>query len=193
MIDLRFRPLPEWNRQPGLQRRDCKFKRAYPKILDLLEREILHLRGTDIMVEAGFTLNQLRNDGWPYSSASPSHPGVVVYFKSKGRDLSFPCGTFKTMEHNLCAIGLTLEHLRAIERYGAVVDNQQYSGFLALPPAAPNFASLRLSAIVGYDITLRTSEKDIRALKQLCHPDKNGGDRNMWDLLEQALKEPAFQ
>lgn len=135
MIDLRFRPLAKWTRTPALGYARSQFKMPYPKTLDLLERELTKLDAREVIIEAGFAREKIRNDGWPFQAAVPSHPGVVLYFKTAEGAMEFPCGTYGTFDENLHAIALTLENLRAIDRYGVTLGHQQYAGFLALPPA----------------------------------------------------------
>lgn len=133
MLDARFRPLPRWERKPGLRYKTAQFKTPYNKTLDKLEYEIRHLNGRDIRIEAGYELSQIRNDGFPRGGMRPSHPGVVLYFETKNGSLCFPCGTYGRLEDNMHAIALTLECLRAVDRYGVTVGQEQYRGFTALP------------------------------------------------------------
>ena len=117
------------------------FKAGWSQTLDLLERELNHLRAKNIIVEGYFDFGQIRNDGWPKSSARPSKPGVVLSFdlgqSGKAGRMVMPCDRFNNWESNLRAIALTLEHLRAVERYGVTTDRQeQYTGWLKLPPAS---------------------------------------------------------
>lgn len=133
MIDARFRPLPKWTREPGLKHRRSQFKTVYNKTLDAVEYELRHLKARNIVIEAGYRPDQIRNDGWPRSGVSPSHPGCVLYFDSPDGALCFPCGTYGRLEHNMHAIALTLTALRAIDRYGATMGHEQYRGFTALP------------------------------------------------------------
>jgi len=134
MLKARFRPLTKW---PGkLANRNGQFRSTYIRTLDLLEYELRRIRARDVTIEAGFEAQQLRNDGWPRAGARPSHPGVVLYCVTPDGPLRFACATFCAFEQNMHAIGLTLEALRAVERFGATEGHEQYRGFAALPPAA---------------------------------------------------------
>ena len=135
MLDARFRPLLKWTRKPALAYVNSQFKTAYNRTLDLLEHELGKLDARDVLIEAGFSLDKIRNDGWPYAGSRPDHPGVVLYFKTPDGAMEFPCGTYGLFEANIHAIALTLENLRAIDRHGVTLGHQQYAGFLALPPA----------------------------------------------------------
>src|SRR5690349_1395878 len=116
MIDCRFKPIEKWPNQPTPQwkRQDSRFKAGWSQTLDLLERELNHLRAKDISIKGFFAAKDIRNDGWPKSSARPTQPGVILSFQSKQGRLVMPCDKYKDWESNLRAIALTLEHLRAV-------------------------------------------------------------------------------
>lgn len=135
MIDARFVYLER--PKQGLRMERAKFKAGYSDTLNHIERELKHLGAREVTVQAGF--RQVRQDGWPYSSAKPDHPGVVLQFR-QGKDIvTFRALRYHTFEHNMRAIALSMEALRAVDRYG-VVEGQQYAGFkqLAAPTTAPS-------------------------------------------------------
>lgn len=194
MIDVRFRPMGSLAKKA---RTDSRFKSKYTAILDKLERELGHLNAKGIVIEAGFELYQIRNDGWPKSSARPSHPDVRLSFNSRGKEMAFPCSTYTSMDDNLYAIALTLESLRAINRYGVTQEDQQYKGFTALPApedpktkhrnAAAVLASLgRIYSEVQIAVDPECREAAYREAAKKHHPD-TGGDRQQWDRLQNAI------
>ncbi|HTB10966.1 MAG TPA: hypothetical protein VK752_05320 [Bryobacteraceae bacterium] len=134
-LEINFRPLSKWTRVPALGYERSQFKMAYNRTLDLLITELVKLDAREVLIEAGFPREKIRVDGWPFQGATPTHPGVVLYFKTAEGAMEFPCGTYGRFEENIHAIALTLENLRAIDRYGVTLGHQQYAGFLALPPA----------------------------------------------------------
>jgi hypothetical protein len=139
MIDCRFKPIEKWPGKPTASwaRKAGSFKAGWQNTLDLLERELNHLKAKDISIEGYFFSNEIRNDGWPKSSARPTQPGVVLSFSTKKGRMTVPCDRYTGWESNLRAIALTLEHLRAVERYGVTTDEQeQYTGWLKLPAAS---------------------------------------------------------
>lgn len=191
MIDASFKPLPKWDRKPDPQWKNASFKTPYNKTLDKLEYEIGHLRGHDIRIDAGYSREQIRNDGWPRGGTRPAHPGVVLYFESPDGPLCFPCATYNTMEANLHAIALTLENLRAIDRYGVTLGHEQYRGFLALAPApesmtvegAAMFIQLHSSFTHGPIVESASSYR--HAYKQAAsrlHPDVTGNNEGFYKL-----------
>lgn len=148
-----FRHMPE---ATGPCNKRSKFRSTPGKIYSALATEIRRLNGRGTVIEAGFREDQIRNDGWPYSSARPSHSAVRVSFQSDLGPLSFDCSTYTTIDDNLLAIAKTMERLRDIARYGAVKGGQQYQGWKQLPGEAPP------------DGTKHLREVD-EAARYLCH------------------------
>lgn len=197
MIDLRFRPLEKTDWIGELAGQRSAFKMKFAATLDLLEFELRKLQAGNIIVEAGFTLQGLRNDGWPHSGAHPAHPGIVLYFDSPEGPLRFPCGTYKSWQANLHAIALTLENLRAIDRYGVTLMHQQYAGFKML--TAPDTRTLaRQAATVLASLAVRPVDYIMedaecfrlayRAAVQQCHPDTSTGREEDWRQLQDAKR-----
>lgn len=195
MLDARFRPLPKWTRKPGLEYRRSQFKTQYNKTLDLLEYELGKLNAKNVIIEAGFRLNQIRNDGWPYGGQKPEHPGVVLYFKNGEGDMQFPCGTYQKFENNIYAIALTLENLRAIDRYGVTLGHEQYRGFMALPVAPKEWSVEQAADFIASHvaefpapIVIKNPEsyrKAYRAAAAKLYPHTPAGNEG-WHQLSQA-------
>lgn len=136
-FNVRFRPIHQWPWKRTASRKNAPFRAAYAKNLRDLERELDHLRATNVVIQAGFREEDIRQDGWPRSSArKPTDPGVILSFRSGQSDLSFPCDTYTTWEDNLRAICLSLTALRAVDRYGVTRQSEQYRGWTQLPPPA---------------------------------------------------------
>lgn len=176
MIDLRFVPLEQPIDPPGGRYAPSRFACTWGTLLDDLEIELHALDASSIIVEADLRKDQIRNDGWPRGGCSPATPGVRLSFASKHGPMAFACGTFRTMEQNLRAIGLTLQRLRLIDEYGATRSGEQYKGFAQLPAgewstieAARNW----LGTMAGCSGT----DTDIyRAAARKAHPDAGGSN-----------------
>lgn len=139
MIDCRFKPITGWPSKPtpSWSRYRSPFKVGWQQTLDLLERELNHLSAKNITIEGFFHPSQIRNDGWPKSSARPSQPGVILSFDTKRGRMVMSCDRYPDWEANLRAIALTLERLRSVERYGITTERQeQYIGWLKLPESS---------------------------------------------------------
>lgn len=135
---ITFRPLTQWPRPNTKTRKEGTFRVGYLATLKLLESEIDKVSGRNVILQAGFSREDIRNDGFPRAKARPNHPGIVVSFESRHGPLMFACDTFWDWEDNLRAIALTLENLRAVDRYGATKHGEQYRGYTAIPAAESN-------------------------------------------------------
>lgn len=136
-MNITFRPLPVWPYKPTNPRRYAHFKVSYPRTLDELEREVWYLGGRDIVMGVGLIERDIRLDGSPRANARAMiHPGVEISFDSRdhGR-LTYATDQFTDWRDNVRAVALSLEALRAVERYG-VSKGRQYTGF-ALLAAGP--------------------------------------------------------
>lgn len=189
MIDCRFKPIEKWPGKPTASwaRKAGTFKAGWSSTLDLLARELNHLRAKDISLEAFFLPKDIRNDGWPKSSARPTQPGVVLSFSTKRGRIVMPCDRYTGWESNLRAIALTLEHLRAVERYGVTTDEQeQYTGWLKLPAASAVDEKTELAKVLIHHASVSHAPSQVVSEQRLfdsvwreaarrTHPD-TGGD-----------------
>jgi hypothetical protein len=188
MIDARFVPVSEWPGAPtpSYQQKRAPFRAAYAKTLDLLETELGHLRAKDILIQAYLRREDIRNDGWPRSSARPVKPGVIVTFQRSGATMSFPCDRFDGWEDNLRAVALSLQALRMVDRYGVTRNSEQYRGFAALPPksdgrgAAVSF----LARVTGWPESQVKGDPQgaYRLAARALHPDTGGSNEQFHTL-----------
>lgn len=201
MLDARFRPISKWPGQRTLSglRQHARFRVSYNATLRDLEYELQHLRAKDIVIQADFQLHDIRNDGWPRSNARrPVDPGVIVSFQAPAGALSFPCDRYSAWEDNLRAIALSLEALRAVDRYGVTRQAEQYKGWKALPPASASNEECMTAEQAASFITAQSGvfvshiDTDMDALKRAyhlaarrLHPDC-GGSESAFAQLQQA-------
>lgn len=202
MIDLRFRPVEKWPTQTTGKRKRAVFRSSYTKTLNLLEDELRKLSALDIVIQAGFSLDQIRNDGWPRGGQSPKHPGIILSCRSRGQSLSFPCDTYDTWQDNIHAIALSLNALRAVDRYGVTKGAEQYRGFAQL--GAPVAAGTPKSAALVFALFSKIPDVEIlsnadsarqafKAAIKVTHPDRGGRQEDFHmvmqakDVLEAAM------
>jgi hypothetical protein len=201
MLNAIFRPVEAWpdKQTPRYNQRRGPFKAPYPKTLDLLETELTHLRAKDVIIQAYFSRDDIRNDGWPKSSARPSRSGVIVQFYVGTAVYSYPCDTFAEWQDNLRAIALSLEALRAVNRYGVTKGSEQYQGFrrleapTAVSPTTLAEQFIATQAGVRIDDVRADLEGAYRAAARKLHPDLNkSGSHDLFVELQthyKALKE----
>ena len=194
-IPVRFVPLP---RPASLPLMHSRFRAKWTDTFGLLQHELGHLDARDVIIEAGYGSNQIRNDGWPMASSKPNHPAVRISFNSHGRSLAFPCYRYADAWDNVRAIALSLEALRAVDRYGVTREAEQYKGWAQLE--APKPAAMEQQQALAfmveqaqryYGSIVRWETPDevrdlYRMLAKRLHPDVRGGDRTEWNKLEAA-------
>lgn len=193
MIEVAFRYMPEQPQTP-LHKDSRGLKANWSKAFEKLRYELARIKATDVVVEAGYKPEQVRADGWPYSNAKPAHGDVRVSFKHNGVPMAFTCAHWKQTELNAYLIAMTLERLRAIDRYGCTKSGQQYAGWSQLPPGtgrgpivANAFATvedaarflLRTAKLREGDVANVIASPDTlvtvyRAAAKVAHPDTGG-------------------
>lgn len=162
-----------------------------------IEESVRMLGGTDLVLSTNLAL---RIDGFPRSGQpEPSDPGVAVYFHRKGKPLVFACDSYGSVRENLRAIGMHLEAMRGMERWGCGTLDQAFAGYAALPaPGArpPWWEVLGLQRDVALSIRkvedMSTREVLLREAyrKQAknAHPDA-GGSTEAFQSLTKAFEE----
>lgn len=152
---LPFRPLLVWpagwlDENRHRTRESSPFSAAYSKTLEILERELrmvdADLERCFLSVDAG--PGGVRLDGQLRADAKVRHPGVILSIESRrlGR-LTYATDRYlrpsyrdkdgADWHHNLRAIALGLEALRAVTRYGIADGGQQYTGYRELGAGTP--------------------------------------------------------
>lgn len=202
-MDVRFRPL-RWEgptTPPAARRSRWTFKAPWSSTLELRVRELSLLDAVDVVVEADFSEGDIRLDGWPRANArQPLHPGVRVAFGSKHGPLVYATDSCAFWQHNLRSVGLGLEALRAVDRYGVTKRGEQYTGWrqigagpateLELFPSADS-AWGHLAAAAGLPtrplagVPMYEVQRVVRMAQRATHPDR-GGDADRFRLVQAA-------
>lgn len=176
------------------------FDSSWSATLQLLERELKHLRASNVIVEVDTLPGSIRLDGQLYANAKVSSPAIRLHFDTPDGHLNFPTDAFNTWQDNIRAIALGLEALRKIERYGMGRGDEQYRGFLALEAGSGATALGGMTSEVASAVLTKhagISPAEWRELDHMVvykraraavHPDRNGGERGEWDRVEQAAK-----
>lgn len=196
MADILFRPLRAWphQRTPSWQQKSWPNgqKLTVAKALDDLDDELRRLGcRSRAYIEADVDEKHIRLDGELRSTATTKSPGCIIYATHpKLGDLRWACDRFSKLQFNIRAIAATIEALRSVDRYGCVRDQQQFTGFKALPnEAAPAMArEAALEVLRKYSllfIPLDASDDIVRkaflSARARAHPDRNSGYQGAWD------------
>lgn len=138
-VDVQFEALKQWpkghERTPAADRTRSRFDSTYSATTDLLDRELRMIGANNAVLQVDIAEGRIRLDGLPYADAriGVEDSGVVLSFETEGGRYMYPCDTYRDWKDNLRAIALTLEHLRAVDRYGVSKSGEQYVGWRALP------------------------------------------------------------
>lgn len=191
-----FRPLV-WTGPvtPDARRRSRHtFRSGWQDTLDLLERELKFLKAKEVLIEADFREQDITLRGMPRSNAPvPKFPGVRVTFDSKAGPLRYQSDKCAFWQHNVRSIALGLESLRAVERHGITLNNEQYVGWKQLE-SGPNGAGRMLDAdatallrkVAGDDTASWPLTDVVRRAKAKAYPDVSH-DRDLWDRVQVAI------
>lgn len=204
MIDYQFKSMGlSWPRKatPSSERKGRAFRATLSNTYSDLFVELRHVAADgNIVFEVGLREQDIRLDGRPRADAPrPSFPGIILHIENTMHGpLQFICDDCTTWEHNLRAIVMNMQALRAIERYGVSKRGQQYQGWKQLPgpmvtpkTISVEYAASLIARVGEFPSTAgilgnATAMKDAyRTAAKKLHPDAGGSESN-WQLLQQA-------
>lgn len=163
---------------------------TFGRCRDFIINEIKRFNGNNVIISTNIPL---RNDGLPYATfKTPEDKGVAVFFEINKKQYVFCCDKWDRIEDNLHAIGMTIEAMRGIDRWGvSEMIERSFSGFAALPE--PTQARKD-----WWDVLSIKSNAGISDIKQayrdkvkLVHPDSGGSNEEFIELqqaYERAIK-----
>lgn len=183
-MKITFRPLGVWPYEHTDPRRGrSTFKAPWSNTLDLMARELEHLGAHEVVIQADFRESDIRLDGMPRLKArEPSHPGIIISFESRMGPLQYATDAHERWEHNVRAIALGLEALRAVDRYGITRSGEQYQGWRQLtagnggPTTQEQALELvgRLAAVPANELREPDLRRAYRHALTKAHPDHGG-------------------
>jgi hypothetical protein len=199
MLNARFKPLDRWTGgERTKDRKAAQFKANYLQTLDLLEYELGKLRADHVVIqiEDPEQHKRIRNDGSMTMADKywPTKPGVILTFESPKGNISMPCDRYPHWRDNLRAIALSLEALRAVDRYGVTRGNEQYRGWTQIGngngkmdrASAFRFIESLRGSPIDRPIQVQALAEIIKTLKVAHHPDKPGGTHETFVAIGQA-------
>jgi hypothetical protein len=208
-VRYEIRPLVAWTDPETKGRRSSsRFRATWQDTLDFLGAEIEKVGGKEpVVIQVDVQEGDIRLDGMLRANAKVGHPGVVVSFESRFGPLRYATDAYEkdwaeampSWQANLRAIALTLEALRAIDRWGVSKRGEQYRGWRAIAGPAPTFSSadealrwMRKYAIDELGLVLpaavtQSPKALYRAMAMKMHPDQ-GHPRADWDRLDEARR-----
>lgn len=167
--------------------KEGRFEVSFDKAVQELGWEVERMGGSYAVLSTNL---ELRLDGKTprQGKSDPSDRGVAVYFMLNGKQKVFACDTYTTVRDNIRAIGLTIQALRSVDRYGASgMLERALRAFDALPPPKSCWD------VLGIQATRDASqiEAAFRASAKTRHPDAGGSAVAFTELVQardRALK-----
>lgn len=200
-VRYEIRPLGAWTDPVTTKRRSASvFQANWDSTLRLLRFEAEKLGADLIVLQIDVTEADLRRDGMLRTHATVGYPGVVITLNSRHGPLRYATDAYEqrwqggltSWQANVRAIALSLEALRAVDRYGVTNRGEQYTGWkqLSAGTSKGGFTSaVEAEAWMRRQVTgdyANATPRDIyRLLVKHYHPDR-GGDPDKWDRLDQA-------
>ncbi|HUR65445.1 MAG TPA: J domain-containing protein [Chitinophagaceae bacterium] len=156
-----------------------------PENAQIFLRKELHLMGaTKVILSSNVPV---RKDGYLYSDMSATKiddPGVAVYFKYNGIDVSMCCDNYGRPWENIYALGKGIEALRGMERWGvSEFIERAFTGFKALPEVKEWYEILGVNQNAGKNEIITA----YRNLVKVHHPDA-GGNANVFMEISDAYQ-----
>jgi hypothetical protein len=137
--------------------------------------------------------NPVTASGRPKNDFGQGKAPVVLHFSRAGQELTIPCDKFSDLRGNVRAIGLTLEAIRRMERYGtSQMMDAALSGFAALPAQANGGGRVRRPWHEVLGVAPDASPELIKAAYKVAqaktHPDV-GGNNEAFQEVQDAYQE----
>lgn len=161
--------------------RAAAFKSSFGAATQHLLREARSLGGRGIVLSSNLFVSE--RTGLPLAKqAQPRDAGVAIYFELKGKPICIACDRWMKVEDNIRALGLTIEAMRGVARWGATdLLDRMFSGFAALPAAdekRPWYEVLGVPA----SASLEHAQRVFRQRARWSHPDAGGSNEEMVEL-----------
>jgi hypothetical protein len=186
-VRYEIQPLGPWT-EPITENRRSRytFKATWSDTKALLTYEVDLLGADLIVVQLDVTQQQIRADGALRANVSVGpFPGVRVSFTSHRGPLMFSTDTHEKWEHNVRAVALALQSLRAVDRYGVTKRGEQYTGWTALPQREHTMTREQAIEFIahwaGIDKAFTADNLDhaYRLAAKRLHPDAGGTGDDM--------------
>lgn len=182
-----------YKRPPRHQRNKSRFSQTIDKAQRFLRDEVGRLGGHFLVVSTNL---RLRQDGLIYVDdlkKKIDDPGVAVYFRYLGKDITMCCDNYVSVWENIYALGKSIKAIRSMERWGvSEFLERSFTGFTALPE---NNKQSTCWEILGFERATKDKglirDSYILLAKQR-HPDVGGSTVTFQELQEAYHEENRY-
>ncbi len=170
----------------------AQFYTSFARARDGIIKQLKAFGADNVVISSNVPL---KRDGIPYavpygnSNSVTNDTGIAVYFMLKGDQKVICCDAFHTLDDNMHAINLSLEALRALNRWKCSdIVNQAFTGFKALPLVSSSniWKILELPGQPDNSTVIRSQYKKIA---HKVHPDRHGGSADRFAELGEAYRQ----
>lgn len=128
-----IRPLGPWiGPVTDYRKSGNQFRTSWDDTLKLLRAEAELLDATTLVVQVDADPDDIRRDGMLRARARVGFPGVKVSLDSRFGPLTYATDAYETWQSNVRAVALSMQALRAVDRYGVSKSGEQYRGWSAI-------------------------------------------------------------
>jgi hypothetical protein len=149
------------------------FRAPWNATVSLLAKELRQLDARQIVLQIAVTERDVRIDGMPRANARLLNPAVILSFESKYGPLRYATGEYDDWQDNVRAVALSMQALRAVDRYGVSKRGEQYTGWRAIPQSTDPADSLRTRE-QAQEFLDGEYGGDLRRALFETHPDRGG-------------------
>lgn len=167
MIRYEIRPLGPWVGAVTADRKSAgRFRAPWADTLTLLRAEADLLDGTLLVLQVHADPTDLRRDGMLRARAQVGFPGVKVSTNSRHGPLTYATDAYDHWQANVRAIALSMQALRAVDRYGVSTRGEQYRGWAAIESGGDRERRAAQDLIASYG--------GLAEARKATHPDRGG-------------------
>lgn len=159
------------------RRFSSRFKTTMDTAQNFLRAEVNRLGGISLVISTNIPTRQ---DGGLYADwmrRKIDDPGVAIYFRYKGKEVSMCCDQYLTVWENIYALGKGIEALRGMERWGvSEFMERAFTGFAALPHAEDENDIWLILGLGSKPLDKETVNAAYKAKCKTEHPDTGGSN-----------------
>jgi hypothetical protein len=166
-VRYEIRPLGPWVDAVTADRKGAgRFRAQWSDMLDLLRYEAEMLGASLLVLQVQADPDDIRRDGMLRARARVGFPGVKVSLDSRHGPLTYATDAYDHWQANVRAVALSMQALRAVDRYGVSTRGEQYRGWAAIESGGDRQRRDAQDLIASYG--------GLTEARMATHPDRGG-------------------